>query len=74
MGGIIMGLLDTVREIAGKILTNGKLTTPENAKRRLLICNTCPYLLKRTRNCKKCLCFVDEKVKYQDQHCKLGKW
>jgi len=60
MGGIIMGLLDTVREIAGKIFTNGVLATPEVAKKRLKICNACPYLLRTTRNCKKCLCIYYE--------------
>jgi len=74
MGGIKMGLLDTVRNIAGKIFTNGVLATPEVAKKRLRICNACPYLLRTTRNCKKCLCFVDAKVKYKDQKCKLDKW
>jgi hypothetical protein len=69
-----MGLLDAIKEIAEKIFTNGVLAPPEVANRRLKICNSCPYLLRRTRNCRKCACFVDAKTKYADQRCKLGKW
>jgi len=69
-----MGLLDTIKEIAGKIFTNGVLVAPEIARKRLMICYRCPYLIRKTKNCKKCLCFVDAKVKYADQKCKIGKW
>jgi hypothetical protein len=69
-----MGLLETLKNIAGKIFTNGVLVEPEVAKQRLRVCNRCPYLIRKTKNCKKCLCFVEEKVKYQDQRCKIGKW
>jgi hypothetical protein len=69
-----MGLLDAIKEIAGKIFTNGVLVSQEVAKWRLQICKKCPHLIKRTKNCSKCLCFVDAKVKYADQRCKLGKW
>lgn len=63
-----------IQKVAEKIMTNGILVPTEIAKKRLKICNVCPYLSKTTRNCKKCLCFVDAKVKYDDQKCKLGKW
>jgi len=71
--GKVMGLLDTVKELAGKIFTNGIKVEPEIARKRLRICKSCKFLL-RTGNCKKCLCFVDEKTKYKDQRCPVGKW
>ena len=65
-------LLNPLKEIAGKVMTNGKLAPVELANRRLRICNACPHLLKKTQNCKKCACFVDVKLKYLDQRCKLN--
>jgi hypothetical protein len=81
MGGM-MGLLDVVlnpmleplKQVAEKIFTNGIKVSPEIASKRLKICKSCPYLLKRTGNCTKCGCFVDVKTMYQDQSCKIGKW
>jgi hypothetical protein len=67
-----MGLLDTVKNIAGKLFTDGVLAPPEVAKKRLKICYRCQYLLKKTKQCKKCFCFVDEKSKYLNQYCE--KW
>jgi len=74
MKNVVNYMLKPVHKVAGKIMTNGVKAPVEIANKRLRICNTCPYLIKTTRNCKKCLCFVDAKVQYRDQKCKLGKW
>ena len=77
MGGIMSVLnvvLKPISKLAGKILTNGMFASAELAKARVGACNSCPHLFEPTRNCKKCLCFVDEKTKYQDQKCPIGRW
>lgn len=38
------------------------------------ICNTCPSLMRVSRTCKECLCFVDLKTKLLNQSCPLDKW
>ena len=72
--GVLTSMLYPMKELIGSIMTNGIKVSPEIAKKRLKICKSCPHLLKRTGNCKKCGCFVDVKTLYQDQYCKLGKW
>lgn len=41
---------------------------------RYNICLTCPELIKLTRQCKKCGCFMAVKTKLQEAKCPLGKW
>jgi hypothetical protein len=52
----------------------GVKVAPSLAQRRLQICNSCPRLIKSTRNCTKCLCFVDEKIWFSGEKCGIGKW
>lgn len=44
------------------------------AKDRLSICYTCPQLIKATKQCKKCGCFMHLKTKLAEATCPLGKW
>jgi hypothetical protein len=44
------------------------------AERRYAICLECPELLKITRQCKLCGCFMRVKTKLQDSYCPDGKW
>ena len=74
MGKIEMGLLGSIKELLGNIMTNGVKVNSEVAKKRLQICLKCPHLLMKTGSCKKCGCFVSVKTQYADQFCKLGKW
>lgn len=46
----------------------------EYASKRLRVCNACPHLFKLTSQCKKCGCFVKEKVKYAKERCPDGRW
>jgi hypothetical protein len=71
---LIHTLLTPARKTAGKIMASGPKVALSVARQRVAICNNCPHLLKMTRNCKKCLCFVDEKALFQNEHCKIGKW
>jgi hypothetical protein len=48
--------------------------TPEVAEERYSICKACPELIKLTKQCKKCGCFMAAKTKLQLATCPLGKW
>jgi len=41
---------------------------------RLDICKLCPELIKLTKQCKKCGCFMAIKTKLTGAACPLGKW
>lgn len=41
---------------------------------RYNICKSCPELIKLTKQCKKCGCFMAVKTKLQLATCPLGKW
>jgi hypothetical protein len=41
---------------------------------RIKKCQECENLLRLTRNCKICGCFVDLKVKVKNSECPIGKW
>jgi hypothetical protein len=46
----------------------------ELGKTRLEICKACPELVKVTKTCKKCGCFMTAKTKIQGAICPLRKW
>jgi hypothetical protein len=41
---------------------------------RYSICQACPELIKLTKQCKKCGCFMTVKSKMKLASCPLGKW
>lgn len=41
---------------------------------RYNICLSCPELIKITKQCKKCGCFMSEKTKLKSATCPIGKW
>lgn len=41
---------------------------------RYSICQSCPELIKLTKQCKKCGCFMAIKTKLEKAVCPLGKW
>jgi hypothetical protein len=53
---------------------NTEWATDEVAKQRYSICQGCPELIKLTKQCKKCGCFMVSKTKLQTAVCPLGKW
>jgi hypothetical protein len=67
-------LLNPIRKLAGKVFGKGPEVDGKTRLARLAKCYTCPQLYVPTRQCKKCTCFVDEKVKYQLEKCGIGKW
>jgi len=42
--------------------------------KRLEICRSCPFLIKATEQCKKCLCIMPQKAKLADAYCPEHKW
>ena len=49
--------------------------TPENeVKRRLEICNECPWLNKRMMKCRQCGCYMKLKSTLQLAKCPIGRW
>jgi hypothetical protein len=44
------------------------------SKERYNICKSCPELVKLTKTCKKCGCFMAVKTKLEKATCPLGKW
>jgi len=53
---------------------NTEWAPDEVAKQRYSICQGCPELIKLTKQCKKCGCFMAAKTKLQKATCPIGKW
>lgn len=53
---------------------NTEWASEEEANKRYEICKGCPELMKMTKTCKKCGCFMKAKTKLQLAVCPLGKW
>jgi hypothetical protein len=46
----------------------------EEAIRRFDICKACPELIKLTKQCRNCGCFMAVKTKLEKATCPIGKW
>jgi uncharacterized secreted protein with C-terminal beta-propeller domain len=44
------------------------------SNKRYSICQSCPELIKLTKQCKKCGCFMAVKTKLSLAECPIGKW
>jgi hypothetical protein len=53
---------------------NSEWATEDVSSERYSICKTCPELIKLTKQCKKCGCFMAAKTKLQKATCPIGKW
>lgn len=53
---------------------NSEWANEEVSSERYSICKECPELVKLTKQCKKCGCFMAAKTKLQAATCPLGKW
>lgn len=58
---------DVVNPSAGRV-------SEEEANRRYSICEACPRLVKLTKQCKECGCFMNLKTKLEAAVCPIGKW
>ena len=69
-----MNILNPVQKLAGKIFGKGPQVDARTRLARLAKCYTCPALIPKTKNCRHCLCFVEEKAKFLNEKCAIGKW
>lgn len=46
----------------------------EIMEQRYSICHSCPELIKLTKQCKQCGCFMAVKTKMAGATCPIGKW
>lgn len=53
---------------------NADWANKELSDARYSICQQCPELLKLTKQCKKCGCFMAAKTKLEKATCPIGKW
>lgn len=53
---------------------NTEWASKEISEQRYSICKDCPELIKLTKQCKKCGCFMIAKSKLKKASCPLGKW
>lgn len=53
---------------------NTEMLSEEDANLRYSICKECPELIKLTKQCKKCGCFMAAKTKIKLATCPIGKW
>lgn len=53
---------------------NIERVSKEVSEKRLQICLGCEHLLKATKQCKKCGCFMTAKTKLPHSECPIGKW
>ena len=49
-------------------------SSDEKASSRYEICRSCPELIKLSKQCKRCGCFMAAKVKIDGAECPLHKW
>lgn len=56
------------------ITPGSERATDEKAEERFSICLGCPELIKFTKQCKKCGCFMVLKTRLELASCPLGKW
>lgn len=61
---------------AAKNIANGvdQYVTDEVKDERLKLCEGCPSLVKSTKQCGECWCFVQLKTKLKQEKCPLDKW
>lgn len=53
---------------------NVEKASDELADKRMSICNDCDKLVKVTKQCKECGCFMALKTRLQNAQCPLNKW
>lgn len=51
-----------------------EMLSEKDASIRYSICKECPELIKLTKQCKKCGCFMNAKTKLKMASCPIGKW
>ncbi len=55
-------------------LDSAKHTDGDIAHKRMEICDACPRLIRATKQCRECGCFMALKTKIANAVCPIGKW
>ena len=53
---------------------NTPKASDETESTRMTLCMNCPELIKATKQCKQCGCFMSLKVRLKNASCPLGHW
>ena len=53
---------------------NAERASDDVAETRMSICNSCPELIRLTKQCRKCGCMMNAKTKLLQETCPIGKW
>lgn len=71
----LKGLSQTVTDSIGD-MSKGKPIFCESSvtNNRMQICNSCPFFIQSTSQCKKCGCFMTAKTRLKQSQCPVGKW
>jgi hypothetical protein len=69
-----MQLQNGAKVLPTDLLDKSNYTTDEIASTRMQICEACPKLIKLTKQCKECGCFMSLKTKLNTAVCPLNKW
>ena len=56
------------------LLNKNNWDKKETSLARYKICLECPELIKATKQCRRCGCFMAAKTKLKDAECPIGKW
>jgi len=56
------------------LIDSANYADAKTAEQRYAMCLVCPSLIKTTKQCKECGCFMVLKTKLKQATCPLGKW
>ena len=68
-------LSTTVSKAASNVVqAKPSISEEKRVAERLAICGKCPSLMRSSRRCSECGCFVSAKTQFEFEECPLGKW
>jgi len=56
------------------LLSSKNIVSEEISKQRMDTCLNCEHLIKITKQCSKCGCFMETKTTLKGSFCPIGKW
>lgn len=72
---ITKNLSEVVKKaVENTIQAKPSISEDQRITERLAICEKCPSLIKQSKRCAECGCFVSAKTQFEFEECPLGKW
>ena len=62
------------KAVSSTIQAKSTISQQSRVEERLEICEKCPSLIKTSKRCAECGCFVYAKVQFEFEECPLEKW